>query len=260
MTAAILVLVLVVMQYAQTYLGAGLAQNEFSTNQQFMATTGLQIDDVAWMMGRAQTIRYSSAYGELAVKPQILNYTMEVMYQGSSNWVLTNTFQTGIIAYNVPTKEYSLGNNYLHPISVTSNAFLQNGSTAPVAYVYSIQQTPMSDGNFARTVVVPTIRMMNTNVGSQNYTEFYLPLLVNGTSPGLSQSVTLVSQTVNQYVQSSVTQVRFNMTFPQAAGGFNSGFFPFKTTSVTVQVGSGASTSTVQLYTGVISVSIGLYS
>ena len=65
MTGAIIVLVLVAMSYAQTYLSSSIAQNEFNTNQQFMLTTGLQIDNVAWMMGRTQTITYSSTYGSL---------------------------------------------------------------------------------------------------------------------------------------------------------------------------------------------------
>ena len=50
MTGAIIVLVLVAMSYAQNFLSSSIAQNDFSTNKQFMLTTGLQIDDVAWIM------------------------------------------------------------------------------------------------------------------------------------------------------------------------------------------------------------------
>ena len=78
MTGAIIVLVLVAMSYAQTYLSSSMAQNDFNTNQQFMQTTGLQIDNVAWTMGRTQTITYSSTYGSLEFKPQALSYTMEI--------------------------------------------------------------------------------------------------------------------------------------------------------------------------------------
>jgi hypothetical protein len=254
MTAAIIVLVLVAMQYGQGFLSSSMAQNEFSTNQQFMVTTGLQIDNVAWLMGRAQTVRYSSTYGSLQLKSGALNYTIQ-MYQGST-LVANLTLQTGIILYNVPVTEYSLGNNYVQAISSSNNSFVQVGSTAPVTYVYSIQKVPMSDGSFARTVVVPTIRMMNTMIGTQNYTELYLPLLQNGTNLGLSQSVTLVSQNVNQIVQSSVSKVTFTEAFPLAAQGFNSGFFPFATTSITETL----TNSTVELYTGEVSASVGLYS
>ena len=65
-----------------------------------------------------------------------------------------------------PQSEYSLGNNYLHPISSSNNSFLQEGSAAPVSDVYSIEKIPMSDGNFVRIVAVPTIRMMNNYGGN----------------------------------------------------------------------------------------------
>lgn len=253
MTAAIIVLVLVAMSYGQNYLTSSIAQNEFSTNQQFMLTTGLQIDNVAWMIGRAQTIQYSSTYGSLQILPGALTYTIN-MYSGGT-LVNTTTLQTGIILYNVPTAEYSLGKNYVEPIGSSNNEFLQTGSAAPDSYAYSIEKLPMSDGNFLRIVVVPTIRMMTTEVGGQSYTEFYMPLLESGTSPGHSQSVTLICQTVNQYLKSSITQVTITTGFPLASKGFDSSFFPFKSTTQTVS----NLDSTVQLYVGQVSVSIGLY-
>jgi hypothetical protein len=260
MTSAIIVMVLVTMSYAQNYLSSSMTKNEFNTNKQFMLTTGLQIDDVAWMMGRTQTVLYSSTYGSVAFEPQTLNYSMEI-YQGSS-WKLVNlTLQTGIILFNMPTTEYTLGNNYLDQLS-SNGSFLQEGPSALVSDVYAIEKLPMSDGNFARVAVVPSIRMLNTIVGSQSYVEFYLPLLQKGTNLGLSQSVTLTGRSVTQYVQSGVTQVRFNATFPLGSEGFDSGFFPFKNTLAnnhyTVTVNLPAS-STVELYVGDVSVSLGLY-
>ena len=129
----------------------------------------------------------------------------------------------------MPTTEYTLGNNYFDQLS-SNGSFLQEGPSAPVSDVYAIEKLPMSDGNFLRIAVVPTIRMLSTTVGSQSYFEFYLPLLQSGTNLGLSQSVTLTGQSVNQYVQSGVTEVEFIATFPLASEGFNSGFFPFKNT------------------------------
>jgi hypothetical protein len=252
MTAAIIVLVLVAMSYGQNYLTSSIAQNEFSTNQQFMLTTGLQIDNVAWMVGRAQTIQYSSTYGDLQILPGALTYTIQ-MFSGST-LLNTTTLQTGLILYNVPTTEYTLGKNYLEPIGSSNSSFLQSGSSAPDSYTYSIEKLPMSDGNYLRIVVVPTIRMMTTQIGAENYVEFYLPLLTNGTSRGLSQSVTLISQNVNQYVQGGVTKITITAGFPLASKGFDSSFFPFQSTTETVPLDS-----TVQLYVGEVSVSIGLY-
>jgi hypothetical protein len=260
MTSAIIVMVLVTMSYAQNYLSSSMTKNEFNTNKQFMLTTGLQIDDVAWMMGRTQTVLYSSTYGSVAFEPQTLNYSMEI-YQGSS-WKLVNlTLQTGIILFNMPTTEYTLGNNYLDQLS-SNGSFLQEGPSAPVSDVYAIEKLPMSDGNFARVAVVPSIRMLNTIVGLQSYVEFYLPLLQKGTNLGLSQSVTLTGQSVTQYAQSGVTAVRFNATFPKASKGFDSGFFPFENTlannQYTVTVNLPAN-STVEFFVGSVSVSLGLY-
>jgi len=264
MTSAIVVLVFVSMTYAQTYLSSSMAQNEFNSNKQFMQTTGLQIDDVAWMTGRTQTIVYTATYGSVEFLPQSLNYSMEI--NEGSGWQLVNlTLQTGIVLYNMPSNTYTLGKNYLDQLS-SNGSFLQEGPSAPVSDVYAIEKVPMSDGNFLRVAAVPSIRMLSTSVGSQSYVEFYLPLLQSGTNLGLSQSVTLTGKSITQYVQSGVTAVRFNATFPLASNGFDSGFFPFKNTlsnngySVTVTLpNSGNSNSTVEMYVGDVSVSMGLY-
>ncbi len=265
MTGAIIVLVIVAMSYAQTYLSSSMAQNDFNTNQQFMSTTGLQIDNVAWTMGRTQTITYTTTYGSLEflwnktnTASQPVSYTMQI--KEGSVWEPVNMpLQTGIILFNMPTNEYTLGNNFVHQLS-SNGSFLQEGSSAPVSDVYTIEKLPMSDGNFIRVAAVPTIRMLNTMVGSQSYVEFYLPLLKSGTNLGLSQSVTLAGQSVTSYVQSGVTGVRFTVTFPLASQGFNSGFFPFKNTLTNGQytVTETFASSTVELYVGDVSVSLGL--
>lgn len=260
MTAAIIVMVLVAMDYGQSYLSSNMARNEFSTNEQFMLTTGLQIDDVAWTTGRAQTIQYSSTYGDLQLLPDALNYTITLWLP--SGEVVSYNLQTGIIAYNVPTTEYSLGNNIVEPLSASSNcSFLQSGTSAPVSCVYAIEKLPMSDGNFARIVVVPTIREMTTNMntalGTQTYEELYLPVLLSGTSLGLSQSVTLVCQNINQYLQNGVTKMQITAVYPLASEGFNSGFFPFEGTTITQTYVNPY--PAVQLFVGEVSVSVGLY-
>ena len=76
MIAAVIVVVLVAMSYANTVLDDRLAGNEFNANKQFMLTTGLQIDDVAWTIGRTQTVTYSSRFGHLKFQPLALNYSL----------------------------------------------------------------------------------------------------------------------------------------------------------------------------------------
>ena len=182
---------------------------------------------------------------------------------GSSGWKMNLTLQTGIILFNMPTNEYSLGNNYLDQLS-TNGSFLQEGPSAPVSDVYAIEKLPMSDGSFLRVAAVPTIRMLSTTVGAQDYVEFYLPLLQSGKNLGLSQSVTLTGQSVTQNIQSSVTEVKFIASFPLTSQGFNSGFFPFKNTLqngqyIATLTFPNNSPATVEFYEGSGSVSLGLY-
>ena len=102
LTAAGIVMILVAMSYANNILNVKLAQNEFSMSKQFMQTTGQQIDDIAWTVGRTQTVTYSSKFGNLKFQEVALNYTFRV--HSSAGWEnLTLSGQTGIILYNMPT-------------------------------------------------------------------------------------------------------------------------------------------------------------
>lgn len=111
-------------------------------------------------------------------------------------------------------------------------------------------------------MVAPSIRMLSSTIGTQDYVKFYLPLLEDGTNLGLSQSVTLTGRNVTQYVFSGVSQVRFSVTFPLESEGFDADFFPFDNElqfgyyigTVTLQ-----QSSVVELYVGTVSVSLGLH-
>jgi len=160
-------MILVAMTYANTFLGSRMAENEFSANKQFMYTTGLQIDDIAWTIGRTQTVRYSSDYGSVKYETTALEYTFEVSDDGVT-WQTLFTNRTGMILFNIPASTYSLGNNYFERISPSSNgSFLQQGPSAPVTHVYCIEKLPMIEGNYTRIVVVPTIRMLNSTIAGQ---------------------------------------------------------------------------------------------
>ncbi len=256
-------MVLVAMVYTNNFLNVRMAENEFSTNKQFMLTTGLQIDDIAWTLGRTQTVRYSTRFAQVKFEPLVMDYSVEI--NNGSGWTrLDCLFQTGIILFNMPTNAYTLGNDYLERIFPSSTeSFLLNGASAPVSHVYVMEKLPMAAGNFTRVVVAPSIRMLNSTIGSQNYVKFYLPMLEDGTNLGLSQSVTLTGKNVTQYVFSGVSQVRFTVNFPQASQGFDSGFFPFDKQYLqfdyyqhTVEL---AFNSVVELYIGEVAVSLGLH-
>jgi hypothetical protein len=259
LTSAVVVMIIVAMTYANGYLNTQMAANEFSTSKQFMLTTGLQIDDIAWMIGRTQTIRYTSTYGQMKFQNSSLSYSFEV-YLGSQ-WQQIANFTTGMIMLNMPTSAYTLGNNYFQRIFPSSNnSFLQQGASAPVGNVFIVEKLPMNDGNYTRIVVVPSIRMLTSTVaGTQplNYYRFYLPTLQAGPHPYNSQSITLTGTDVMQITQNGASQIRINVTFPNGGSlGFDSGFFNFQDTSIVMQT---LSNSVVEIYSGNVTVSLGLY-
>ena len=254
-------MILVAMSFANNFLNARMAENEFSTNKQFMLTTGLQIDDIAWTIGRTQTVRYSSNYGNIKFQGVALNYSFEVFTGGAWQSAFANF--TGMIMFNIPVSTYSVSNNYFERISPSSNgSFLQQGPSAPVAHVFCVEKLPMNEGNYTRIVVVPSIRMLNSTIaGAQqsttNYFKFYLPTLEAGSNPYLSQSITMTGNDITKVTRSGVNQVRINVTFPNGgsgSSGFGSDFFHFDHISETTILPAN---SVVEFYVGKVIVSLG---
>jgi hypothetical protein len=258
LTSAIIVLLLVTIVFANNFLNARLAENDYSAMEQFMQTVGLQIDDVAWIIGRTQTIRYASKFGQVAFESVALNYTVYVDKPGQADIYLAN-YSVGVLLFNMPISEYSLGNNYYKSIFPSDRSFLQKGTSAPVSYVYATEKLPMRDGNFIRVVVAPIIRMLNSTISmgvtKNNYFKFYLPILTNGTSPYHSQSVTLTGKNVLVKTEGSVNAVKIRVSFPRIGEGFGSDFFNFDSQEEVVDVPDG---SIIEFYTSEVSVSLGL--
>jgi hypothetical protein len=259
LTAAITVMILVAMGFANTFLDARMAENEFSTNKQFMLTTGLQIDDIAWTIGRTQTVRYSSQYGNMKFQSLAVNYTFEIYATGGSDWEVLFSNATGMILFNIPVSTYSVSNNYFERIMPTSNgSFLQEGPSAPVSQVFAVEKLPMIEGNYTRIVAVPSIRMLNSTIESQggttNYYKFYMPNLVPGNHLYRSQSITMMGNDIAKVVMNDVDQVRINVTFPNAVSGFDEDFFNFDHISEAVTLIPG---SVVEFYVGKVIVTLG---
>ena len=270
LTSAVVVLLLVTIVFANNFLNARMAENEFSAMEQFMQTVGLQMDDVAWIIGRTQTIRYASKFGQVNFengrpenKTKVpLVYTVYVD-KGAGydyNHPLTSN-GTGILLFNMPISQYSLGNHYYRSIFPSDRSFLQKGTSAPVSCVYVVEELQMRDGNFIRVVVAPIIRMLNSTITmggtKNNYFKFYLPILSNGTSPRYSQSVTLTGKNVLVKTEGGVNAVKICVSFPRIGEGFdNINFFKFDNEVKIVDVPDG---STVEFYTSEVSVSLGVY-
>jgi hypothetical protein len=252
-------MILVAMGFANNFLDSRMAENEFSTNKQFMLTTGLQIDDIAWTIGRTQTVRYSSQYGNIKFQSSVVNYTFEVYTD--SGWVPVFSNATGMILFNIPVSTYSVSNNYFERILPSSNgSFLQQGSSAPVSQVFCVEKLPMNEGNYTRIVVVPSIRMLNSTIAGPtgpagtDYFKFYLPTLETGTHRYLSQSITMTGNDIIKVTRSGVNRVRINATFPNSGLGFDAGFFNFDHLSETKILPDD---SVVEFYIGKVLVSLG---
>jgi len=251
LTSAIIVMLLVTISFANNYLNGRIAENDFSAMKQFMQTVGLQIDDVAWIPGRTQTMHYASKYGSVKVQSLALNYSF---YSDGS---LVANFSVGVILFNIPVNDYSVGNNYFEQIFPSSKSFLQQNTSAPVSRLFVVEKLPMLDGSYVRIVVAPIIRQLSSIVSNITYVRLYLPILKNGPSPQLSQSVTLTGRDVSHATISGAHNVTVGLDFPNENGtGLTSGFFNFEKTSEAVNV---TSSSVVEIYTGEVVVSLGVY-
>lgn len=253
LTSAIVVLLLITIIFANNFLNARMTENEFSAMKQFMQTTGLQIDDVAWIPGRVQTVRYASKYGQVNFENETLKYS--VYLRNGTDFQFFANFTTGIILFNVPIKSYTLGNNYYERVFPSSSSFLQKGASAPTSYVFVVEKLPMYDGDYIRIVVAPCIRVLNSTLGAATYFRFFLPILVSGSHPRFSQSVTLAGKSVSVKA-GSCDAVKVSVSFPWVSKGFGESFFRFENSEEIFDVPDG---SVVEFYTGTVVVSLGLH-
>lgn len=252
LTNAVVVLLIVTIVFANNFLIARVAANELSAMEQVMQSVGLQIDDVAWIQGSTRTVRYASKYGQVKFENATLTYSVYV------NETFFANFTTGIIVFNIPISFHSFGNNYYKCIYPSNRSFLNSGPSAPVSYVYVVENWPMDDGSFIRVVAVPIIRMLNTTITtegvSESYCKFYLPILSNGTSSGISQSITLTGANVSVRRAENVANVNITANFPRCNFGFdNVNFFNFASETITV---TGLGGAFVEFYTGEVKVSL----
>lgn len=270
LTAAVVVMVLVAMFFANGYLQSTLSQNEYKANKQFMLIEGLQIDDVAWTTGRTQTSIFTSRYGTVSFQPAVINYTFEVRSYSSGLWTTIGNWSTGIVMFNMPTSIFTLGDGYFEPIFPSNASFLQQGSAAPVSQVFVSQKNSLAQGSDLRVVAAPAIRMLNSTIATvsqqQNYLKFYLPILNTGNNLYLSQSITQKGIGIFKTAQTGISQVRITASITPAAQllGYDLGdqdsqsFFRFQSSSVTYPPTPLSNPSTVELYVANVTVSIGL--
>ena len=252
LTSAIIVMLFVTITFVNSYLNGQIAQNDFNSMKQFMQTLGLQVDDVAWIPGRTQTLTYASKYGGITFRSPALTYCF--YFDGT----LVANFSVGVILFSIPITDYSVANNYFEEIFPASSSFLQNGTAAPVCRAFVTEKVPMQDGSYIRIVIAPIVRQLNAVINGVNYARFYLPILNQGSSPQLAQSVTLTGLNVPHQISNNVNTVRMTVDFPNGLGmGLTSGFFNFAAANQTVNLGPS---SVVKIYGGNVTVSLGVSS
>ena len=251
MTGTVVALISVALVFANNLLSVRMAESEFNSAMQVMQTVGLQIDDVAWVIGRTETVRYSSRYGDVAFE-SALNYTIYINTTTQLNQRLYTT-TTGILCFNMPVSQYSVGNNYYELIYPSANGgLLLKGASAPVARVFAVEKLPMGGKSFVRVVVAPTIRMLNLTIGDTNYIRLYLPVLLEGNATKRYQSITLAGESVSK-VGESVTGIKVEVDFPLF--GFDNSFFHFSKTVETISL----TESVLELYVGEVDVALGVH-
>ena len=162
--------------------------------------------------------------------------------------------------FNLPTSSYSITNDYFESIyPVQDDSLTLTGTSAPVARVFVVEKLPMADGSYIRVVVVPTIRVLYSEIttgATTHYIRMYLPVLTAGEAPRLSQSITLTGDSLNAYTVNGVTSINVAVDF-QEGSVFDFAFsnYPFGSEE-DVFVPSG--TVVLELYLSEVSVDFGL--
>jgi hypothetical protein len=261
LTGVMVILVGVALVFANGLLLSKVAESDFNSAQQFMQTVALTLDDVAWTVGRTETIGYSTKYGSVTNMSSTLNYTVQVQ-TGNSTYQPFASYTIGVILFNIKTSQYSMTNGYWEPIfPSTSTNLTLTGTSAPIARVFAVEKLPMSDGNYIRVVVAPSIRLMNSTIvtpgNSAYYVKLYLANPTVGSSPRLSQTVTLTGNNINAKTWSNVTKIKVTVTFPKA--GFDNTFFHFPQTSqvITVNPTKYPAGGVLEFYVGGVTVNFG---
>ncbi len=210
LTSAIVTLLLVTIVFANNFLSARLAENEFNSMKQFMQTAGLQVDYVAWIIGSTQTVSYASRYGQVDFENGTLTYSVYVYKTGGYEFFAN--YSVGVLMFNMPVDRYSMTNNYYERVFPLNSSFLQEGISTPVCHIFIIEKLPMSDGSYIRIVAAPAVRMLSliATADSGDHFKFYLPILYTSlsTQPYRSQSVTFTGTSVQYKAMESVNRVK----------------------------------------------------
>lgn len=259
MTGAIIAILSVALVFANNLLWSRVAEGDFNSSKQMMQTVGLQIDDVAWTVGRTGTIRYASQYGDVVLESSVLTYNISVV-AGAETYDFSNT--TGALLFNLQTSRYSIMNNYWERVFPDSDENLTlTGTSAPVARVFAVERTPMHDGRYIRVVVAPSVRVLFSSINSSTntyYVRMYVPVLSAGESPRLTESLTLTGESIKAYTMNNVSSINVSVDFPRSSDDFDTAFFNFPAVNQNIAIPSGYDNVVFELYLSEVLVEFGV--
>jgi len=264
LTGAMVALLSITLVFANSLLLSKVVESDFNSAKQFMRTIGLQIDDVAWTVGRTETIRYSSKYGDVSLLSSALNYTVYYKLKGSSTYQFLASYQVGVLLFNMPISKYSLGNGYYELIFPSETTTLTlTGTSAPVIREFAVEKLPMSDGSYLRVVVAPCIRSLFSTInmsGSTYYVKLYLPVLTQGSAPRRTQSVTVTGNSVEAKTVSNIASINVTVSFPSSTAqmGFDASFFKFPSRYQVINIPGGYDNSRLEFFVGGVAVEFGI--
>jgi len=264
LTGAMVALLSVTLVFANNLLWSRIAESDFNSAKQLMQTIGLQVDDVAWTVGRTETIRYSSRFGDVTLLSSALNYTVYAKTKGSPTYQFLASYQVGVLLFNIPISKYSLSNGYYELIFPSQNSTLTlTGTSAPVIREFAVEKLPMGDGNYIRVVVAPCIRSLfstvNMSGSSTYYVRLYLPVLTQGSAPRLTESVTVTGNSVEAKTVGNVASINVTVSFPSSTAqmGFDASFFKFPSRYQVIDVPPGYDDAVLEFFVGGVTVEFG---
>jgi hypothetical protein len=229
-----------------------------NTSDYYTESSGVSINTIHNNDRWIQYQVYFSTSDPILVAPQLRD--VSIIYR-SYEYYPCFSGDVGVLFYNVPVNKYHLENNYYEPINpLNVESLVTAGTSATVTNVFAVQKNPISgEEEYIRIVVAPLIRYITSNISSPqqttHYLKMYLTNLVLGESPRISQSVTLMSDSLQVYRQSNIESVRVTVSFPQGSSGFDNSFFHFPTITEDLFVPEG---SELELFMSEVEVNIGI--
>ncbi len=248
----------VTLGYTQSTLTRKNGETDFESAKNFMRNLGLQVDDVAWVKGRVDTVHFTSQYGQLEYLPGAVTYTIDFYDASNAHLGSTVIVDCDIFMYNMPVEKYYLEEGYYQTlISEGDDNLILTGVNAPVTRVFATQSSIVGNNQYLRIALVPAIRYQSYNVtygATTRYIRLYIPKLQPGYSSNQPKSVVLTGLDINTEIRQGVRKIVVSVDFPLLDQNYDNNFFKFQPPGETITL---TANTNVELYTGIVRLDYG---